>query len=784
MGISGGPSRDMQAAAGAPVGAGSGHLVFPHGPLMIPPGLPLPLGGPFPGGPPPALLPGAFALHHAAVAGAAAGAAAAAEEARKARERALMNSVPNDGGSSSAAPPGVPAGGPPGVPPGAGRGVGAGRGPGGKRHNVERASYSWRRQAHDEGPPTPSGGGNGRPHKGRGDWRGRGGGPHPGGSPGAGRWRVAEADGAGGGLGYMKRQRVVDKGAPPHSTSDSELSLMSVASDEQQQQRVSPSVEFVHRQKPSTGGPPSTLGGGPAAGNAGELSAVLTPMSSLSGSSRNSSLSRSSSPGREPHLGRRGPPERGGLPGGGLRGQGAVSQSDPMPEWPPGLDGPLVTSSQNYNRARSPPPPPGFGGQTAAASFAHHQAGAPHHSLSKRSPPKRVGKFLFDLWVPTTFHPLGKDAIKAVLGVRGSTHKEMERVAGAHVQIYGKQLNRSTKKHEYDEFRDNQPLHLVVTSDRLRKPNPTPEEQLQMVHRLQNMLEGLVLENWPAVAARPPHSFFERQQCLGPSTGPLVEVDPLTGSCRVVGGTPGAPSSPTSALRTAAAAAAAEEQLHAPPVGLQQRSPPPMGEELAAGQARGLSGLAAHQAGPRPLAQPQLLQLPQEAPKQQQQTHAVPWQQQQQQQQAAAAPQAACGGNNSPAAGREVRYQGDPVLLLDLPAPCCLLMLTLQGLHALLAEEGPCSLSALPDRFAKRWDVPFRYSKAEYGLDASCPLSWSDSLLGFVKLFPEVVSVADQGAPPWGPGNTQEAQVPTVASVDPPQFRAVAARMRQLLTAG
>lgn len=82
-------------------------------------------------------------------------------------------------------------------------------------------------------------------------------------------------------------------------------------------------------------------------------------------------------------------------------------------------------------------------------------------------------------------------------------------------------------------FRDNQPLHLVVTGDRVRNPNPSPAEQMQIVHRLQSMLEGLVRENWPPSATHQPHSFYDKQHCLGPSTGTLVEVDPLDGTCRV-----------------------------------------------------------------------------------------------------------------------------------------------------------------------------------------------------------------------------------------------------------
>ncbi|KAL8274186.1 hypothetical protein Esti_001871 [Eimeria stiedai] len=764
----GGGVREL--APGAPVGRGGGPMLFPHGPLMIPPGLPLPLGAAFPGAAPPALLPGAFALHHAAVAGAAAGAAAAAEEAREARERALMNAVNSDG-----------IGGAPGGRIGVsqrGARSGALRG---KRHGVERASHSWRRPAHDEAALSAGGSTLSRSHKARGgEWRGRGASHPGGGAAAAARWRAAETGGSSGATN-KKRQRLVDRGGPPQNTSDSELSLMSVASDEQQQNRRSPSVEFVSRQKPLDGGPPPPCSA-PSADNAGELSAVLTPMSSLSRSSRNSSISRSSSPCEQQFQTARSrvPMDVVGVPV-GSNSQTGVGQNDSMPEWPPGLGGPVITSSRlppaDYTRARSPPPPPGFNADNATTS-AQHQAG-PQHNTAKRSPPKRLGKFLFDLWVPTTFHPLGKDAIKAVLGVRGSTHKEMERVAGAHVQIYGKQLNRSTKKHEYDEFRDNQPLHLVVTSDRLKNPNPTPDEQLQMVHRLQNMLEGLVRENWPSVAPHPPHSFFEKQQCLGPSTGPLVEVEPLTGTCRMVG-QPSTSSSPVSAVRPGGPPPAAEEVLHAAAAPLQQRriegAPPILREEQGAGPARVLPGVAPQLAS---VSQPQMLRMPPDVAQQPSQPQAAPWLQQHP---SGGAPQqpACLGSNNSTA--REVRFRGDPSLLLDLPPPFCLLMLTLQGLHALLAEEGPCSLSALPSRFVQRWEVPFKYYKAEYGLDASCPLSWSDSLLAFVEHFPEVVRVAD-GDAAWAQGPAAEAKTPTVACVDPPQFRAVAARMHQLLTA-
>ncbi|KAL8432957.1 hypothetical protein ACSSS7_004250 [Eimeria intestinalis] len=350
----------------------------------------------------------------------------------------------------------------------------------------------------------------------------------------------------------------------------------------------------------------------------------------------------------------------------------------------------------------------------------------------------------------------------------------MERVAGAHVQIYGRQLNRSTKKHEYDEFRDNQPLHLVVTSDRMKNPIPTPDEQLQMVHRLQNMLEGLVRENWPPVAPHPPHSFFEKQQCLGPSTGPLVEVEPLTGACRVVG-QPSTSPSPASPLRPGGATAAAEDVLHAGAAPLQRArvegTPPVLREEHGAGQPRAPPGVVL----PLPsVPQPHMIGMSSDVAEQPSQLPAAPWQQQQP---IGGPPQPACVGSND-SASMEIRFRGDPSLLLDLPPPFCLLMLTLQGLHALLAEEGPCSLSALPSRFVQRWEVPFKYYKAEYGLDASCPLSWSDSLLAFVEHFPEVLRVTDAD-PAWAQGAAAEPKAPTVACVDPPKFRAVAARMRQ-----
>ncbi|XP_026191399.1 uncharacterized protein LOC34617944 [Cyclospora cayetanensis] len=747
----GGGNREM--AAVGPPGAGAPHLIFPRTPLMMPPGIPLPIGGPFPGGVPPALLPGAFALHHAAVAGAAAG-AAAAEEARKAHERSIIM-PPNDG----LHPVGVHVG-----PQRGGRGPG-GRGSGSKRHGVERSSQSWRRQGPDEGTGSTI-----RSQRGRAEWRG--GGPR-GGGPGGNRWRGGQAEGGSGTL--KKRQRVVDGG--PHGGSDSELSLMSVASDEQNHGRRSPSVEFMHRQGPSKGN--SHAG----ADNVGELSAVLTPMSSVSRSSRDSSLSRTSSPTEGPEVLR-------GVPPLDLAGASAACNNSSVrdggvtPEWPPGLGvsgGPLQNlrpQAGSTYRMRSPAadPPPGCVAESVAGSV------PPTQQNQKRIQQKRAGKFLFDLWVPTTFHPMGKDAVKAVLGVRGSTHKEMERVAGAHVQIYGKQLNRNTKKHEYDEFRDNQPLHLVVTSDRLRNPNPTPDEQLQIVHRLQNMLEGLVRENWPASAGHTPHSFFEKQQCLGPSTGPLVEVNPLDGTCHVL--RQGLPS-----LRVAAGAGDSGNgsRLHGEPP--QQRRPdsPCVSEvdELVAGEVRHPMNFVS-QRGALPPPQQQLIQQSADKNQQQQVSQTVPW-----------GPSSA-GPHHLPAGsvGRAyfslskwdgdctflfagVRFQGDPTLLLDLPPSMCLLMLTLQGLHALLAEEGPCSPASLPSRFVQKWDVPLKVSKAEYGLDASCPLSWSDSVMGLVMHFPEVFMVVGDT---WGAsGETGEGKEPTVSSVEVPQFRAVAARMRQLM---
>lgn len=165
----------------------------------------------------------------------------------------------------------------------------------------------------------------------------------------------------------------------------------------------------------------------------------------------------------------------------------------------------------------------------------------------------------------------------------------------------------------------------------------------------------------------------------------------------------------------------------------------------------------------------------------------------------------------------EIRYQGDASLLLDLPPSICLLLLTLQGLHALLAEEGPLAVSCLISKFKDKWAVPLKYQTKEYGLQHNSPVHWNDSLTDFLDLFPEVLTVGQHqpvkageaapagGAlrgPSWGPqgkddegrglgGSSgvipslsqegEEGQGLTVSCVDPPQFRAVANRMRQLM---
>ncbi|CDJ60952.1 hypothetical protein, conserved [Eimeria maxima] len=820
------------------------HLMFPHSPLMMPPGIPLPMGGV-----PPALLPGALALHHAAVAGAAAGAAAAAEEARKAHERSLAGGGalgPHDGAPHL--PPGVPL-------ERAGRGGGGPRGPSGKRHNAERSGGNWRRLPKEERLS--------RMHmqqqqRGRSDWRGTGGSSRDKHSAGS-RWRGSGGGGhQGEGAGApMKRSRAALRGfrgpsGPPGgisgASSDSELSLMSVASQEQEQQqqqqqrkreqqedhqqgRRSPSVEMLQQH------------GGHLAPGEG-MKGALTPISSLSGSESDLSLSAASASSEKG-----GPPEGVGGPSDGIGGgpaDGFGGTREGFGGTREGFGGPhesFRASSEGFGP--SPEgfgPPPGLVGGEADVGYIGERTrdvvgsgverrsnnNTSNNNTSSSSNRRGGGQFLFDLWVPTTFHPGGKEAAKVLLGVRGCMHKELQKAAGAHVQLYGKELKRNTNKHEYDAFRDNQPLHLVVSTDRHRNPNPSPREQLQIVHRLQHMLESLVRDSWPSTAPHPPPSFYDKQRCLGPSTGPLVEVNPLDGSCRVRTGPPNTPSStapPPSAATAAAtaagapptapaanAAAAATGAAAAPGSEAATTQQQQDDDARGGGGSRGPSRLHSHgsdpltavgppgggptvtqpfqggpQGGPLPSSsdtrnpdgttgtpnsfsqhaaaaaaagsQQQPLGLQQQQMQQQLQQQL----QQQPQAEGVAARGAPCGPwvqpdtSLSPTAGHtEIRYQGDPLLLLDVPPSLCLLLLTLQGLHALLAEEGPCLSSALPLRFQHKWGAPWG------------PFNTADESRGGTNSNPT-------------DNNTHNSF--TVASVKTPQFRAVAARMRQLLAA-
>lgn len=123
-----------------------------------------------------------------------------------------------------------------------------------------------------------------------------------------------------------------------------------------------------------------------------------------------------------------------------------------------------------------------------------------------------------------------------------------------------------------------------------------------------------------------------------------------------------------------------------------------------------------------------------------------------------------------------VTFTGDPDALLHLSPPMCLIMITLQGLHALLAEEGPCSTVTLPKRFFERWDVPLLFMMCQYQLDSQCPLSWDDTLVGFMSNFPELYRLK----------NTRNEQLGetaiTVECVEAPGFRAVAERLRRIGT--
>ncbi|PFH33985.1 hypothetical protein BESB_071370 [Besnoitia besnoiti] len=330
----------------------------------------------------------------------------------------------------------------------------------------------------------------------------------------------------------------------------------------------------------------------------------------------------------------------------------------------------------------------------------------------------------FDLWVPTTFHPSCTERVRLVLGPKGRTHKEMEQLARMRIQIYGKEMIRSTRRHGYDAFRDNQPLHLVVTFDRMRREAQSAETAQRAQEVLKSFLEQLVERTWPREEPRRPESFYDRQVSLGPSTGLLVYVHPLglydepppkeLQGCLVY-----KPNLLPVPLLQAPPAFAGTPPLPGVPEGLHPAPggavPPAASDEEAKKCLWGtdFSGRIFGQGF-----------MPREA-------------------------DGDTNGDNEVAL-----FEGDPTLLLDCTPPLCLLLLTLQSLHALLAEEGAQSLSVLPTVFEDKWGVRLLHSREDFQVAGINPSKRTQDiarvvdkptgddgyggLLSFVQEFPEV----------------------------------------------
>ncbi|KFH02491.1 hypothetical protein TGARI_309960 [Toxoplasma gondii ARI] len=329
--------------------------------------------------------------------------------------------------------------------------------------------------------------------------------------------------------------------------------------------------------------------------------------------------------------------------------------------------------------------------------------------------------FFFDLWVPTTFHPSCPERVRLVLGPKGRTHKEMEQLSRMRIQIYGKEMIRSTRRHGYDAFRDNQPLHLVVTFDRMRREAPCAETAQRAQGGLKAFLEQLVERTWPREETRRPESFYDKQISAGPSCGPLVYVHPL-----------GLHDEPP------------PKELQGCLVYKPNLFPTPIHSPLALGgdTHEGAAGAADATFSSTPTSQVSAGE----------ETKKFLW--------GTDFSGRIFGHGFLPRApgGEEEDarlYEGDQTLLLDCTPPLCLLLLTLQSLHALLSEEGMQSLTVLPARFEEKWGVRLLQSREDFQVAGLHPSKRSDmrsvdkptgddgygGLLSFVQEFPEVFEI-------------------------------------------
>lgn len=355
--------------------------------------------------------PTASALLHVAAAGNVSSAVAAAEEARRARELAVREPHTNSSfqrdatGCSSR---------------------------GSERDGVRREAQGWIGDSLDVAIT--------RSQRGRGDWRhsGRGAPSRRSGAV-SGRSRVTREKAAvtTNKREYMKTSRVNELPnagfARRPSRSDSELSLMSVACEEDDghsEEAFTPpqsAATSLDSESAQRRGPPTSE----ECGGLTALSSVSPASSVCSTLSRKSSLSEDCSNSTSAHF----------------THADVTSSRGPLT----GCSGSTSVSNLSVGTggltSQSPPPVGDDGNKRDGMAVRNSQ------NCQDKSSPKWDGNFLFDLWVPTTFHPAGKPAVKAVIGFRGATHKEMERITGAHVRVYGKQMYRSTKRHEYDEFR-------------------------------------------------------------------------------------------------------------------------------------------------------------------------------------------------------------------------------------------------------------------------------------------------------------------------------------------
>lgn len=139
-------------------------------------------------------------------------------------------------------------------------------------------------------------------------------------------------------------------------------------------------------------------------------------------------------------------------------------------------------------------------------------------------------------------------------------------------------------------------------------------------------------------------------------------------------------------------------------------------------------------------------------------------------------------------------YEGDPTMLLNCTPPLCLLLLTLQALHALLWEDGAQEIRQLPAIFEEKWDVCLLHKREDFqaacvnperqakGLGPATDKPAADDgyggLLSFVQEFPEVFEILPERASEGKAGAKPRFDRVKVRAKESPNFAHVAHRFK------